>query len=421
MASQRTPFQTRQFGPLQGVRIISSGTIIAQPFAAAMAAEMGAEVIQIERPGVGDIWRDLEFPIPIDSGDSGKDGEGKGSIAAGWVQDRRNTHHITLDLSTPEGKDLFLRLIKDADIWMEASIPGAYAGWGLDDETVQKVNPKLVIVHVSGYGQDGDPDYLRRASYDFIGQAFGGMMHLTGFEEPEPPVRAAPWIGDRITSLFCLWSSLAGYINAQRTGEGQVIDLSQFEAVHHILAGTTVAYYELGLERGRSGNKAGLFQPYDVFQASDGWVIVAAVGSVFDRVCVVLGLDVGDWANARTDVESIEGIEFDAILRGWVEERTVTEVVEIMNAGGVASCRIMTPKDVAEDPHYQKRNVHIEWEDVNLGRKVKGNGITPKFSKTPGEIWRGSVPLGHDNDAVYAGLLGLDSEEMVRLQDKGVI
>ncbi len=414
MATDPPPLQARQFGPLRGVRIISSGTIIAQPFAAAMAAEMGAEVIQIERPGVGDVWRDLEFPVEDESG---------GSTAAGWIQDRRNTHHVTLNLADPQGKDLFLRLISTADIWMEASIPGAYDNWGLDDATVLEVNPRLVIAHVSGYGQSGHPDYLARASYDFIGQAFGGMMHLTGFPDPEPPVRAAPWIGDRITALFCLWSSLAGYIHAQRTGEGQVIDLAQYEAVHHILAGTTVAYYELGLERGRSGNKAGLFQPYDVFQAKDGWVIVAAVGGVFDRVCRVLGLDPTEerWANARTDVESAEGIEFDAILRGWVEERTVAEVVETMNAGQVASCPIMSPKDTAEDPHFQMRNVHIEWDDVNLGRKVKGNGITPKFSKTPGEIWRGSVPLGYDNDLVYGQMLGLESVEMASLRERGVI
>ncbi len=414
MAPDRAPLQSQQFGPLQGIRIVSTGTIIAQPFAAAMAAEMGAEVVQVERPGVGDVWRGLEFPI---------DGPDGAKVAAGWVQDRRNTHHVTLDLSAPEGRELFLRLVSDADIWMEASIPGTYPAWGLDDDTVLQVNPRLVIAHVSGYGQDGDPGYLRRASYDFIGQAFGGMMHLTGFAEPEPPVRAAPWIGDRITSLFCLWSCLAGYIHSQRTGEGQVIDLSQFEAVHHILAGTTVAYYELGLERGRSGNKAGLFQPYDVFKARDGWVIVAAVGSVFDRVCRVLGLDPAEerWANARTDVESVEGVEFDAILRGWVEERTVEEVVEIMNAAQVASCRIMTPRDTAEDPHYREREVHVEWEDVNLGRKVKGNGITPKFSRTPGRVWRGSVPLGYDNETVYGGLMGLKAQELARLQDKGVI
>ena len=131
-----------QFGPLQGVRIISSGTIIAQPFAAAIAAEMGAEVIQIERPGQGDaVWRNLEFPI------EGEDGT---TVAAGWVQNRRNSFHITLDLASAKGREMFLSLIPQADIWMESSIPGAYAGWGLDDETVLKANPRLVIAH--GFG-----------------------------------------------------------------------------------------------------------------------------------------------------------------------------------------------------------------------------------------------------------------------------
>ena len=201
------------FGPLQGVRILSSGTIIAQPFAAAMAAEMGAEVIQIERPGQGDVvWRNLEFPI---------NGQGGESVAAGWVQNRRNSFHTTLDLSTPKGKELFLGLIPKVDIWMESSIPGTYTDWGLDDETVLKANPKLVITHVSGYGQFGHPDYLARASYDFIGQAFGGLMNLTGFPDPQAPVKATPWTGDYITALFCIWSSLAGYIHSQRTGQGQ--------------------------------------------------------------------------------------------------------------------------------------------------------------------------------------------------------
>lgn len=414
MVSNRPALQSEQFGALQGIRIVSTGTIIAQPFAAAMAAEMGAEVVQIERPGVGDVWRNLEFPI--------EDGEHPGT-AAGWVQDRRNTHHITLDLSAPQGKELFLGLISQADIWMEASIPGTYAKWGLDDQTVLEANPRVVIAHVSGYGQNGHPDYLGRASYDFIGQAFGGMMNLTGFPDPEPPVRAAPWIGDRITSLFCLWSSLAAYIYAQRTGEGQVIDVAQYEAVHHILAGTMVAFYELGLERGRSGNKAGLFQPYDVFQAKDGWVIVAAVGTVFNRVCRVLDLDPDEerWQIARLEPDAIEGIEFDAILRGWVEERTVAQVVETMNAAQVASCPIMTPRDMAQDPHYEMRNMHIEWEDINLGRKVKGVGITPKFSVTPGKVWRGSVPLGYDNETVFTKVLGLSPEELARLQEQGIV
>jgi crotonobetainyl-CoA:carnitine CoA-transferase CaiB-like acyl-CoA transferase len=414
--TQRPPsLLPKQFGPLQGVRILSTGTIIAQPFAAAMAAEMGAEVIQVERPGVGDaVWRNLEFPMQ---------GENGAAIAAGWVQDRRNTLHTTLNLASPRGKEMFLDLIPHCDIWMESSIPGTYRDWGLDDETVLKANPRIIITHVSGYGQDGHPDYLGRASYDFIGQGFGGMMHLTGFPHPEPPVRAVPWTGDYITALFCLWSSLAGYIHAQRTGQGQVIDLAQYEAIHHTLAGTMVAYYEMGLERERSGNQAGLFQPYDTYQASDGWVNIAALGTVFNRICGVLGLDPSEdkWQKAQFEVESMEGIEFDAILRGWVEERTIKEVVDTLNAAEVGCSAIMTPRDTAEDPHYRARNVHIEWEDINLGRKVKGIGIVPKFSETPGEVWRGSVPLGYDNETVYTSLLGLDNAVLARLKEEGII
>ena len=414
MEPNRPSLLPQQFGPLQGVRIISSGSIIAEPFAAAMAAEMGAEVIQIECPNVGDVWRNLEFSIPSDN---------NVPTAAGWVQMRRNCYHVTLDLSTPRGKELFLQLVSQADIWMESSIPGTYNEWGLDDETVLKVNPRLVITHVSGYGQYGHPDYLARASYDFIGQAFGGLMNLTGFPDPEPPVRAAPWTGDFITALFCLWSSLAGYIHAQHTGAGQAIDLAQYEAVHHILAGTMVAYYELGLNRERSGNAAGLVQPYDSFQTKDGWVVIAAVGTTFNRVCVVLGLDPSEdkWRTAYSEVESPEGIEFDAILRGWVAERTVKENVDELNAAQIGCCSIMTPKDMAEDPHYEMRDVHIEWDDLNLGRKVKGVGITPKFSLTPGQVWRGSVPLGHDNDLVLSRLLGLEPSDLSQLREEGVI
>ena len=415
MESSRDSLLPEQFGPLQGIRILSSGTIIAQPFAAEMAAEMGAEVIQIERPGVGDgVWRNLEFPIVAEDGTS---------VAAGWVQDRRNMFHVTINLGTPQGKDMFLRLIEQCDIWMESSIPGTYNEWGLDDETVLKRNPRITIAHVSGYGQDGHPDYLGRASYDFIGQAFGGMMNVTGFPEPDPPVKATPWTADYITALFCLWSSLAGYISAQRTGKGQVIDLAQYEAVHHVLAGTTVAFHELGLVRGRNGNAAGMFQPYDTYQASDGWVIIAAVGTVFDRVCRVLGLDPAEdkWRQAHRDLESVGGIEFDAILRGWVEERTVSQVVEIMNAAQVGCCPIMTAADTAENPHYKARSVHMEWDDISLGRKVKGTGIAPKFSETPGKIWRGSVPLGYDNERVFGKLLGLEPDDVSRLKGDSVI
>ncbi|HXG20166.1 MAG TPA: CoA transferase [Methylomirabilota bacterium] len=416
METRPSSLVPEQFGPLQGVRILSTGSLIAQPYAAALAAEMGAEVIQLERPGEGDAaWRHLGRQLPTK--------DGKGQAATTWIQERRNEWYATLDFSKPEGQEVFLRLIKVCDIWMESSKPGSYAKWGLTDESVLHANPKLVIAHVSGYGQTGHPDYLGRASYDMIGQAFGGLMYQTGFPDPDPPVRANPWTADYITALFCLWSSLAGYIYAQRTGKGQVIDISQFESIHKLLSGTMVEYFADGFIRQRSGNKATAFQPYDAFQASDGWVVIGAVGySVFARICPVIGLDPNEekWKIACTNVNSVEGIEFDAILRGWVAERTVKEVVEQMNAAQVACCPIMNSKDMAEDPHYKARGVHIEWEDGQVGR-VKGTGVFPAFSLTPGKIWRGSVPVGYDNEKVYTHFAGLSASEIATLKEKGVI
>ncbi len=405
-----------QFGPLQGVRIVSSGTLVAQPFAAALAAEMGAEVIQIERTGEGDAaWRHLGMQLPTT--------DGQEQVATTWIQERRNEWYVTLDFSKPEGRDVFLKLVKSCDIWMESSKPGSYTKWGLTDEAVLQANPKLVIAHVSGYGQTGHQDYLGRASYDMIGQAFGGLMYQTGFPDPAPPVRANPWTADYITALFCLWSSLAGYISAQRTGTGQVVDISQFEAIHRLLSGTMVEYFSNGFVRERTGNKATAFQPYDAFQASDGWVVVGAVGlAVFSRVCRVLGLDPEEekWQRASVDINGLEGIEFDALLRGWIAERTVEEVVEQLNAAQVACCPIMNSKDMAEDPHYEARHVHVEWEDNQVGR-VKGTGVSPSFSATPGKLWRGSVPVGHDNEQIYTHFAGLSREEVARLTEKGVI
>jgi len=318
---------------------------------------------------------------------------------------------------------MFLELVSKADIWMESSKAGTYDKWGLDDDTVLTANPKLVITHVSGYGQTGHPDYLGRASYDVVGQAFGGMMHLNGSPEPQPPMTAVPLSADYITALFCMWSSLAGYIHAQRTGRGQVIDLAQYEAVHQILSGTMMAYYELGIIQERTGYKGSRIQPFDAYHARDGWVIIAAVGTVFDKLCLILGLDVNDpkWMKAHTEAASVEGAEFDAVISGWVEERSIKEVEEILNASQVACCPVMSAKDMDENPHYQARDMHIEWEDEQLGRKVKGVGFTPKFSETPGKVWRGSVSLGYDNDLVYHHYLGLEPNDLQILREQGII
>jgi len=404
------------FGPLQGVKIVSTGTLIAQPFAAELAAEMGAEVIQIERPGTGDAgWRTIG--VRLDAKDGGD------SVATTFVQERRNVFLVTLDFSKPKGKELFLKMIARADIWMESSKPGSYSRWGLDDASVLKVNPKLVITHVSGFGQSGDPDWVNRASYDIVGQAVAGTMYQTGSADPEPPMRAAPWIGDYMTAMFALWSSLAGLTYARSTGKGQSIDVAQYEAIHKTLGGTMLEYFQKDIVRERSGNRAQGFQPLDAFQAKDGWIVLGALGEEkFDAVTRVMGLDPAEkkWKNARIQIETIEGIEWDAILRGWINERTADEVVKAMNEVKVPCSPIMSSKDIAANSQYKTREVHLEWEDEQVGR-VKGIGIAPQFSMTPGKIWRGSVRVGHDNHRIYGEVLGVSAKDLEQLRRDKVI
>jgi crotonobetainyl-CoA:carnitine CoA-transferase CaiB-like acyl-CoA transferase len=404
------------FGPLQGVRIISSGVFIAEPFAAAIAAEMGAEVIHIEQPEIGEVgWRNFGNKLPARDGGP--------AVGTSWIQERRNMLSITLDLSKPRGRELFLGLVATAEIWMESSRPGAYARWGLDDQAVWTVNPKLVITHVSGYGQSGRPDYVERAAFDAISQGFAGTMYLTGFPDPLPPTRAAPWIGDYLTSYSTLWSTLAALLHARTTGKGQSIDVALFEMIHKTLGGTMIDYFHDGIVQERFGNRSRLFQPIDSFRASDGWVMIAAVAGLYERLCRAIGLDPAEerWRIAATSPESPEGVEFDRYIREWIAARTVAEVVRILGNEAKVPCGpILSSKEIAADPHYQARGVHVEWDDEQVGR-VKGIGVAPKFSDTPSHIWRGSVKLGHDNDLVYRELLGLSDSDLADLRDQKII
>lgn len=404
------------FGPLQGVKILSSGTLIAEPFAAELAAEMGAEVIHIERTKTGDrAWREFGPMLPAQ--------DGLAPVSTTWAQERRNIFCITLDPTTPRGWEIFLKLAARAEIWMENSKARTWDKWGLDDGAVWSVNPRLVITHVSGFGQDGDPEFRGRPSYDYVGQAMGGIMDQTGFPDPSPPTRAAPWLGDYIAALFALWSSLAGLTYARSTGKGQSIDLAQYEAIHRLLGGTMIEYFERGLIRRRSGNKAQDFQPGDTFRCRDGWVSVAALaGEPYDNLLRAVGLDPDDdrWQRARTAVESPDGLEFDRRLREWIATLEVSQAVKRLNQMKVACAPVLDARGMAEHPQYRARGVHIEWEDLVAGR-LRGIGTVPRFSLTPGRIFRGSVPIGYDNQRVYRDLLGLAEAEIERLARDHVI
>jgi len=400
-ASQPLPMPA--FGALQGVRILDSGRNNAGPWAASLAADFGAEVIHVE-PLQGELYR-------FDQ--------------AAWAQEKRNQRDLTLNLGSAAGHEIFLKLCARADIWIESSIPGTYGKLGLDDQTVWRVNPRLVIVHVSGFGQTGHPDYVRRASYDMIGQAFGGLMFIQGLPEPHPPIAAKPYLCDYITGLWSLWSALAAYVRAQRTGEGQAIDISQYECMLRMLADTAVNFFQNGETKQRLGNRHPVAVPWDTYRSGDGvWFCINAAGEPFARLCRAIGTDADDERWSPQFEKCLSGmpgaIAFEDELRRWMATHTAAEVEEILTIKFQVPCqRVYSIKDLAEDPHCAARENFVEWDDP-VWERVKGVGIIPKFSATPGQVWRGAPGLGQDNNEVLAAL-GYAPEEIVALRESGVI
>jgi crotonobetainyl-CoA:carnitine CoA-transferase CaiB-like acyl-CoA transferase len=409
------------FGPLQGIRVLSTGSIIAMPHAANMMADFGAEVIHVERPGYGDTYRTL---APFVRGEDGR------SVSASWAQDARNrlSLGLELDMAVPESKEIFLGLVRNSDIWFENLV--WLDKFGIRDEMCLEANPRLVIVHVSGFGKPefgGVPEVCDRGSFDMIGQAASGWLNLVGFPDPSPPSLVKPWSSDYFSALTALFAALAGYIHAQKTGRGQSIDVSQFEANARVLSDTFVSFLEAGLLRQRSGNKPPAFQPYDVFKAKDRWVALGAFGpAVYDRFIKALGLDPEryNWKDCAGSIEAVaseKGQDLDRITRAWVAERTAREVEEHMAKYRVPCSIVADARDAFESPHWQARGNFVEYEDQTLGRTIRALGIIPKFSATPGQVWRGAPSIGQDTEAILKTLLGYSDKKIRQLRDKGIL
>ncbi|MCX8184536.1 MAG: CaiB/BaiF CoA-transferase family protein [Sulfolobales archaeon] len=401
-------------GPLSGIRIVSSGILIAQPFAAYMAALWGAEVIHVERPG-GDTYR---YSPPFIEKDGRK-------VNTWWAQERRNMFSIVIDLKKEMGKEVFLKLLRHADIWMESSMPGTYQKLGISDELVRKINPKIVIVHISGFGHFGDSNYLGLPAYDAIAAAFSGWMSINGFPD-SPPYKPYPYTGDYLTALHALSAALAGYIHARNTGEGVSIDVAQFECIANVFGGLWIQAAVLNRVPVRQGNRDIYFQPYDIFETKDGrYVFIGALGyDVFRRLCDAIQLNFEEWRDTHyaPGMHSDKGREFDSILRSWVKQRTSDEVLDTLRKHNVPCFKVYTLEDALKDPHYRARNDFIEWVDESLGDKVRGWGIVPKFvmSSEP-RVWRGSPRLGQDAELVLSKLLGYEEKDIIELLEKNVV
>jgi crotonobetainyl-CoA:carnitine CoA-transferase CaiB-like acyl-CoA transferase len=410
-----TPCIVPAFGPLEGIRAVGTGVLIAQPYIGTKLAEFGAEVIHIERPG-GDTFRSTAPLLTRGPRPHGCD----------EAEVFKNKLSLGLDLKQARGIELLMALWKVSDVWMESSAPGTLDRAGITNELALAVNPSLAIVRVSTYGQYGEADYLGRPGYDALAQAYGGMINITG-DPAGPPQRAKTYTGDYLTALTGWAATMMALWEVKKTGRGQVVDLAQYEAVAQTNGNTLPLFTGEGVVYGHTGNRAPGFQPYDTFRCRDGWVFVGALGGpIYDRVVKFLGLDPIEYnfeacSRDAAAVNSEKGREFDRRLREYCAARTRLEVETALNAARIGCARVFNTRDQYEDAHYAAREMTVPVLDRQSGVPIRVYGVVPKMSLTPGRIWRGAPSIGDDTSDILARMLGLPEAEIDGLYADAVV
>ena len=392
---------------LSGIRVLELGQLIAGPFAAKTLADFGAEIIKVESPQDGDPlrkWRMLH--------------EG---TSVWWQAQSRNKQSICIDLRQPEGQDIVRRLAQEADVLIENFRPGTMEKWGMGWDALHALNPKLIMLRVSGYGQDGP----RRDEPGFaaIAEATAGLRYLTG-HPGQVPARAGLSLGDTIAGLHgALGVLLALYERDARGGQGQMIDVALYEAVFNLTESLLPEYHVFGAIRQPAGGALPGIAPSNAYPCSDGqYVLIAANGdSLFKRLMELIGR--ADLANdpdlARNDGRAKRAEEIDQIIGEWSKQRTLEDILSALQSIAVPAGRIYTAKDIAEDPHYRARGV-IETIESAEGLKVEMPGIIPKLSQNPGEIRHRAPTLGEHTEAILTQH-GFTVEQIRTLKDAGVL
>jgi crotonobetainyl-CoA:carnitine CoA-transferase CaiB-like acyl-CoA transferase len=396
--------------PLEGVRVLDVGTLIAGPFGPTLLGDFGAEVIKVEQPGTGD-------PIRTSSVQQFE------GVPLHWLSHGRNKLSVTLNLRAPEGQAILRRLIEVSDILVENFTPGTLDGWGFSWEAVHALNPRLIMVRVSGFGQTGP--YSRRPGYDRIALGFSGFLYTTGYAD-RAPVRPSYATADFTTGIFNALAALLAlyWRDAQGGGEGQLIDLALYEALFRITEDTVPAYDKLGVVRERMGNRNPGFTPGDNFLTADGtWIMIAAGGdNVFARLARVMGREdlLADERFATARGRNLNADLVCAEVQRWVERHPYEEVAALLEEAGVPAGGVYSVREIMEDPHYAAREGIVEVEHPRAGR-VKMPAVLPKLGTTPGAVRWPGPELGAHNAAIYEGLLGMDADMLSVLRGEGVI
>ncbi|MEE2688221.1 MAG: CaiB/BaiF CoA-transferase family protein [Pseudomonadota bacterium] len=396
--------------PLEGVRILDIATFVAAPFASTILSEFGAEVIKVENPKGGDPWRHYGTK-------TARDGD-----TLAWMTESRNKTSVTLDLRTPEGVDILKRLVAVSDVMCENFRPGTLERWGLGWEVLHEVNPKLVLLRVSGYGQTGP--YKQRPGFARIAQAFGGLTYLAGMPDGPPVTPGSTSLADYTSGLYGALGILIALKSCDRTGEGQVIDMALYESIFRFLDELVPAYAKEGTIRQREGMGTKLACPHGHFQTGDEkWVSIACTSDrMFARLAKVMGQpELSNPDMYQTTAQRIAARErVDGLVTDFTRSYKQSEVLQKCTDGDVPCGAINSVADIFEDPQFEARDNLLRFNDPVAGEIVVP-GVIPKLSKTPGRVKHVGPPLGDGIDAIYGDLLGLSTEEIADLKNKGVI
>ncbi|MCM3788972.1 CoA transferase [Domibacillus sp. 8LH] len=399
----------KNFGPLTGVQILDISTMIAAPFGATLLADLGAEVTKVELPNKGDTLRTVG---------PWKDGE-----PLRWPGLARNKKSITLNIHSEEGTAIFLKLIKDIDILIENFRPGTLEKWGLGYDVLKAVNPNLVMVRVSGYGQTGP--YREKAGFGTPGTAFSGHTYLQGYPD-RPPVSPSYSLLDYITGIYVAFAAVSAlyHRDTHEEAQGQVVEMGLYESIFRMLEFLIAEYDQNDKVRGRSPGLAGHSSPAGTYETKDGKyvVLVCSTDSTFDRLAAAMErTDMLEDERYYTNAVRLQNDEeVQEIVREFIKGFTQKELQEKLDNFGVPVSPILSIEDIFNDPHYAARQNIVEVEHPRLG-KVKVPNVVPNFSDTPGAIRYRAPELGEHNEEILVGKLGLSEAEMADLKAKGVI
>jgi formyl-CoA transferase len=391
---------------LTGIRVLDIATIFAGPLAAALLGDFGADVVKVEHPENGDWLRHI--------------GKRKHGVSLFWKQVNRNKRCVTLDLSKGEGQQIFKRMIEETDILIENFRPGTLERWGIGWDALSRINPGLIMLRVTGFGQTGP--YKNRPGFGTLAEAMSGFAHITGW--PDGPPTLPPFgLADGITAIAGAFAVMVALEYRRRSGKGQYIDLAIYEPLFSVLGPQVIEYDQLQFVQNRTGNRAQNNAPRNCYITKDGrWVAIStSAESVARRVFHAIErpelLDDPKFATAQARLANVE--EVDEIVGGWIAAHTRDEVLQRFEAYECALAPVYDIADIFNDPHYQSRENIVQVDDAELG-PIRMQNVFPKFSETPGSVRWPGPKKGQHNLEVYARY-GLSPGEIEELMGKGVI